>query len=398
MKRAAILISALFVSLLVAASSQATAGPQFQWMQLSPAGGPPAARAGHSAVWDEVNNQMLVFAGHPGTGVGSDLDDLWSYSPATNSWSQKATGPSQRNSSCAVWDSQNGRMLIFGGGFFVDLNDLWAYDPASDTWTQLNPTGGPPPGRDGHACVWDSQNNQLLVFAGRTGATLSNDLWAYRPASNNWVALSPLPAGPRWGLTDAAVWDPLGNRMLVFGGSVENVGPVNELWSYSPAADSWTLLTPAGAAPAARTAHSSVWASPINCMLIFGGRTAAGDVNDVWQYCPQTNQWTQISVLGTPPSPRRGATAVWDTQTDRMLIFGGDDGYPSEHRLNDLWALVPPGVGGIVELPSGPASPASSEAGSASGDYAVPIAAAVVVGVIATALGGWYAGRRWLRR
>lgn len=55
------------------------------------------------------------------------------------SFTEGATGPSARTDHSAVWDAGNGRMLVFGG---VDeggsyLNDLWAYSPDTDTWDEL---------------------------------------------------------------------------------------------------------------------------------------------------------------------------------------------------------------------------------------------------------------------
>ena len=49
------------------------------WIQLSPGGSSPLARAGASAVYDDNHNQMILFAGSTSTallGITS-LNDVW---------------------------------------------------------------------------------------------------------------------------------------------------------------------------------------------------------------------------------------------------------------------------------------------------------------------------------
>ena len=53
-------IGALIVLLLGALASTAAAQ---SWVQLSPTGGPPANRGGHTAVLDAASNRMTVFGG-----------------------------------------------------------------------------------------------------------------------------------------------------------------------------------------------------------------------------------------------------------------------------------------------------------------------------------------------
>ena len=46
-------------------------------------------RDSHTAVWDPINSQMIVFGGIQGCGCGA-LNDLWFYKPSTNAWTQPA--------------------------------------------------------------------------------------------------------------------------------------------------------------------------------------------------------------------------------------------------------------------------------------------------------------------
>lgn len=178
------LLGILF-SVLVALA--ATTGP----VALGQAG-LPQARDTHVAVWDSTSAQMVAFGGEDSS--RRDLNDLWAYRPATNTWTQltPASSPVGRDWHTAVWDATNAQMLVFGGedGLGHNLNDLWAYRPASNAWVQLM-APNPPSVRNSHTAVWDSANTQMLVFAGFGGTSALNDLWAYRPGSNAWTQLAP---------------------------------------------------------------------------------------------------------------------------------------------------------------------------------------------------------------
>src|SRR5439155_10844585 len=69
-------------------------------------------------------------------------------------------------------------------------------------------------------------------------------------AAATWVQVNPSGPQPPARFNHTAVWDPVGNRMIIFGGA--SAAPLGDLWSYSPTGNTWTQLTPAGPAPSAR--------------------------------------------------------------------------------------------------------------------------------------------------
>src|SRR5580700_930969 len=87
------------------------------WTQLEPTGGPPTGRGAASAILDSVTNQMIVFGG---VGGGLDFGDAWSLttsgSPQWTLVTPAGSGPAARGGHTAVYDSANSRMTIFGGG------------------------------------------------------------------------------------------------------------------------------------------------------------------------------------------------------------------------------------------------------------------------------------------
>jgi N-acetylneuraminic acid mutarotase len=322
------------------------------WTLLGPAGGPPAARSGHAATWDRTGARMLISGGT--TSAPQLLDDLWAYQPAANAgtWARLSLGggpPDARERHTAVWAAAGAQMLVFGGVGGRYPGGLWAYRPASNSWVLLSPTGSAPDGREEHSAAWDIANVQMLVFGGfRT--QVNNELWAYRPAGDAgaWVQLSPTGGLPTARRLHSAVWDATAAQMLVFGGRDATLVTFNELWAYRPAGDTgaWVTLSPTGPIPAARYEHTAVWDAANAQMLVFGGRDAVGTLlNDLWAYRPagDTGTWVQLSPGGTLPPARGAHSGVWDAANGQMLVFGGAD---SSSSLNDLWAYRPAGNAG----------------------------------------------------
>jgi len=120
----------------------------------------------------------------------------------------------------------------------------------------------------------------MLAFGGTNGGT-SNDLWEYRPATNEWaqlVALNSPPPG-RWG--HRAVWT--GQDLLVLGGVNAQSGYLADAWLYNRTSNLWTqVLTPVGEpVPVGRTHGVAAWTG-ISAIL-FGGDSGSQYLGDIWE-------------------------------------------------------------------------------------------------------------------
>src|SRR5262245_9666067 len=88
--------------------------------------------------------------------------------------------------------------------------------PADGIWSELSPSG---PARWGHAMVYDSRRDRLLVQGGTDNARFLADVWEFPLATNGpWKQLLPLGIPPSPRAFHAAVYDPDFDRMIVFGG------------------------------------------------------------------------------------------------------------------------------------------------------------------------------------
>jgi Bacterial Ig-like domain (group 3)/Galactose oxidase, central domain len=130
----------------------------------------------------------------------------------------------------------------------------------------------------------------------------------------------------------------------------------------------WTQLEPTGTPPVPRGFHgvTGVYDPGSNRMIVFAGRDADGNnLNDVWVLTNAnglggTGEWINLipnGASGSPP-PRSGHSAVYDSSTNRMIIFGGCNGFCLP-TLNDTWVLSNAnGLGGTpVWTPLSPPSP-----------------------------------------
>ena len=110
-------------------------------------------------------------------------------------------------------------------------------------------------------------------------------------------------------------------------------------------AQSWIQLAPAGGLPPATTFGASIVYDPSTQRLIlFGGNNGSVPINDVWVLTNANGlggapAWTHLIPTGGPPPARDNHAAVYDAANNRMIIFGGCGGgcLPA---LNDAWVLT----------------------------------------------------------
>ena len=174
--------------------------------------------------------------------------------------------------------------------------------------------------------IYDPLGDRMIVFGGisETKAAGSNLTWAWsRSTSPAWTLLDAIDASdPISGLIDAtALLDPVRARVLVFGGTDGTLR--NDVWTLAlvPVAK-WSRLLPQGTPPSAREGSVLVYDSARDRMILFGGN-GGGWNTDVWALSlGATPAWTPLATLGSPPPAVRSA-AVYDAAEDRMVIYNG---------------------------------------------------------------------------
>ncbi|HKF39017.1 MAG TPA: kelch repeat-containing protein, partial [Ktedonobacteraceae bacterium] len=329
--------------------------PNLAAQQVTSTGAPTALRSNHSMVWDSQDDLVFVFGGIDDQ--GNLLNDLWSYSPATATWKelnasnspvgacQSSNTPAPRIDAAMVWDSAEQQILLYGGLGAGNhyLGDLWSYSPASGTWTALACSNNGP-GTRSTSAVWTG--TQMLLLGGANAYGLLADFWSYTPGNGagTWQKLPDSPVGQVEFQT--MVWDPAGKQLYVFGGLTVNGLQQNEFYVYS-ANSSWTAITPRSTNnPPPRQQGMGAWDSKDGMLLLMGGYKDGNSVPywGLWAFDPKQNAWGLLTPLNSSNTNiipgRTAAVMVWDAADQEAVIYAGAGNGKSGGSLNDLWAVT----------------------------------------------------------
>jgi hypothetical protein len=129
----------------------------------------------HTAVWDWTG-QMIVFGGLT---PGASPVGLWTYAARENIWRQPTASsqPQLRVGHVATWDDARRTMLVVGG--VADggsgLDAAWMYAPDRHAWAEGVIDGEAPASTFGSRAVWDRVGQQLLLIGG--WGVARGDLW-----------------------------------------------------------------------------------------------------------------------------------------------------------------------------------------------------------------------------
>jgi len=345
--------SLLFTSLLVGAVdipvSHAVTNIDGAWTTLN-GGSPPAGRREYAAVYDRVHKRYVMFAGftnEPGNGYYL-FNEVWMLSlDGTPSWSHVSIPglvPGERHSPQWGYDPARNRLIVFGGygshlpGYPWDyLNDVWELKlNGNPSWTELSPSGAAPGGRLAGAAVFDVLHQRFVGFGGTAG--LPTDTWQLDMKGQPvWSTVATNGIQPPGGYGMTSVFDPVRNRMIIFGGSTSEqyYGAQNNTWELDlkPAIPVWRQLNPSGYAPSPRRSLTSIYDPRRDRMVIFGGAIvfAPGNLafyNDTYALSLSSGDgaWSLLAPDGAYPGVRDIMSAAYDPRGDRMVLFGGWSG------------------------------------------------------------------------
>lgn len=283
--------------------------------------------------------------------------------PLSGTWSEvitTGTVPPVRSRTAAIYDPAGQRMVIYGGYNGSLMRDSWALPlDGTNQWVDLAPTGTTPEAGWLHSGVFDAPRNRFLVFGGRDEdlfpcCTVVRGLnTTGTPGWSSAGAVGSVPSLSR----HAAIVDPVRDRMLVFGGQDWGGSPTNQVWELSSlgGTPTWNQILLSGTPPTGRTFPSMVYDPVRDRMLVFGGRDGSNNhYNDVWALnLSGSPAWTLVATGGTPPSTRCAAAMIYDPLRDRLVVFGGVDRTPT--YFSDTWELTLSGAPQWTQLsPSGP--------------------------------------------
>lgn len=322
-----------------------TLDPWPAWTRIS--GGSPAV--GAPTVFHDPVNDRLVFYN-----LSGGAPEAWAVDYATGAVSllpAAALPAGLIGPACVPAAVGDGALLVARG----PLDDVWRLPlAAAGGWTKLAESDADPGPRFSHTVVFDAPRDRLVLFGGRGNwqsrihreTPVFGDVMT-RSHDGVWRRLVPLGGGPSARHEHTAIYDPVRERMIVFGGQTgDGAAPASsEVWALSLAGTpAWTKLNPAGPGPPARWGHAAAYDAARDRMLVFGGGAGTSLYADTWALSlGPAPAWSLVAPA--PPTapplalwPRVDAGAVVDPAGDRLIVTGGGT-HDEAMRLSDQWAL-----------------------------------------------------------
>lgn len=262
---------------------------------------------------------------------------LWISTAQAQTWSRLAAFPEPSEELYGI--GSGGKLYVFGGlgPGWRPKGLVYEYDPGRDTWTRKKSM----PLLSHHVALAEIKG-KIYVIGGFTLPDSGpaawqpiDNVWEYDPATDSWKALAPLPT--RRGSANAVVAN---GKIYVIGGAGLHPGSTeaavhparphralgtNEV--YDPATNKWETRSPM---PTARN-HAAA-AGVGSKIYVIGGRlgsafiTRASNTDIVEAYDPAADQWGALLA----PMPTARSASSWGTFKGRIYVAGG------EQRTNEF--------------------------------------------------------------
>ena len=146
-----------------------------EWTDETPSGDRPVKRCLHDCFW-APNNTLVLYGGQT-TGVPA-LDDIWTYDPASSSWTEGPEQIAAPRQLYALGVAPNGAAFAFGGRDIdgAYLADTWTINSSVPRLDPIEP-GDSPTARLGAAMIVDL--DRALLFGGQDDDGLLSDMWSF---------------------------------------------------------------------------------------------------------------------------------------------------------------------------------------------------------------------------
>lgn len=251
-------------------------------------------------------------------------NDLWKYSPATDTWTQVASLPGSGLSAASAF-SIGSKGYVAGGmnSSAVALNTLWEYDALLNTWTQKTSC----PGFGRHYAVAFSIGAKGYFGTGNGPASF-NDFWEYDPQTDSWLQRANVPGPTR----SSAMGFGIGNKGYL--GSGYASGPVFDFYQYDPQSNTWTQKANIGTQGISDACTFAIGGEGYIC----AGYVGSNPSDQLLEYDTLTDTWTSM------------ANCTGGARTNPCGFTVGNHGYVAcgndtlSACLNDCWEYTPSSI------------------------------------------------------
>lgn len=208
----------------------------------------------------------------------------------------------------------------------------------SQQWSRITTTGNVPHLKN-HSAIYYPLSNSMIVFGGRNAAgDPTDEMWSLNLSTNQWTKLTPLNVAPFSRYTQNAHYDSLNNRMIIWSGQGVSQALFNDVWAYNFSTSLWQQLWPDGninGVPLKRYGTASVFDPLKRHFVTFAGFSTSGRFEDTWTFNIDSTVW-QERTNGLYPPKRCLHAAVFASDMRKMVMYAGQhDGGAHD----DIWML-----------------------------------------------------------
>lgn len=222
--------------------------------------------------------------------------------------------PQARGFTQLVYHPPSGEIVMFGGesNSRTSFRDTWAYDVSTNTWQDRMPDSNPKSG--GMSAAYDAESDLVIFYfttildsTGPNGLRRISETWVYDVSANTWTNMKPRVAP--FGLMGARMaYDSQSDRIVLFGGAdftqIIDTPYFSETWSYDFNTNTWTRMQPEQT-PSGRSYYGMAYDSEADRVLIFGGSFDSDDrarADELWAYDYDSDTWEQLQYSGESPA------------------------------------------------------------------------------------------------
>ncbi len=226
-----------------------------------------------------------------------------------------------------AYDEARHVTVLFAGG------DQKTHEWNGSTWTEV--ASGGPPSRGAGALVYDPIGQRCLLFGGYSDQGARKDLWSWN--GSTWTHLSAGPADASGRGDFAMCFDRTRNRLVIHGGWPGGGSMQTDTLEWNPTTNTWTRWATGPIGP--RYAHRMAYDEVRQECILHGGYYFTNK-NDTWRWNGST--WT---AAGTTGPARYVFGMTFDSARGQLLLHGGttccgEVEYPQSYTWNgSAWTL-----------------------------------------------------------
>ncbi|QEC53550.1 N-acetylneuraminic acid mutarotase [Anseongella ginsenosidimutans] len=229
-----------------------------------------------------TGNKAYIGTGRAGSGGEVySYGDIWEYDLVSGAWKPKTNYPEGAANSLSSF-TLNGKIYMGTGvNMRYYSNNYYEYDPLGNSWKQIANFPSIPRVETQSFVIGE----KAYVGGGFGDSRYLSDYYSYTPETNSWERIADMPAKEYVRQASFVL-----NGKFYIGTGLNSFGHyTNEFWVYDPLSDKWSR------APdfPGELRQNAIGFSIKGKGYIYGGHQDHHGVPDIWEFSPETGEWTK---------------------------------------------------------------------------------------------------------